>query len=224
LYRLIFLLMAQVLWVAAAQAADFRLLVLDKHFVKWGAPAWGSGAEVTYAFVREEMRFDDAINCKSLVPLKDLRQRSSLASEAFEAAIEAGFRQWSSVVDLEFVESEDPDTADILIGAQGQPRGIAYTNLWHSPEDGKAISPISRASICFNPVQQWQLDPDGDRRTYEVTRVMAHEIGHAIGLNHSGPSGQLMAFRYSEAADGLGAGDVAGAVTLYGAPPRAGTK
>jgi len=214
-------LLAQGLGIAAAEAADFRLLRLDGHFVKWGAASWASGAQVTYAFVRKEMAFADAVNCKVLVPLDALQEKANIPAASFEAAVAAAFRQWSAVVNVSFLRSDEPETAQLLIGAQKRQRGIAYTNLWHGSQEGADISPITRASICLNPDRDWQLESDGDKNTYEVDRVMAHEIGHAIGLNHSGPSGQLMAFRYSETDAGLGAGDVAGALLLYGDPPAA---
>jgi predicted Zn-dependent protease len=46
-----------------------------------------------------------------------------------------------------------------------------------------------------------------------------HEIGHALGLDHPEQRSQLMHFKYDESRTGLQAGDIAGAVKLYGPPP-----
>jgi hypothetical protein len=50
--------------------------------------------------------------------------------------------------------------------------------------------------------------------------VLAHEIGHTIGLDHPGATGALMGYRNQGNIDWLMPGDIAGAVALYG-PPRA---
>ena len=46
--------------------------------------------------------------------------------------------------------------------------------------------------------------------------VLAHEIGHAIGLDHPGATGALMAFSNQGDIDHLMPGDIAGAAALYG--------
>lgn len=54
---------------------------------------------------------------------------------------------------------------------------------------------------------------------YDLRYALAHEIGHTIGLDHPGPSGQLMSFRYEERFHGLQPKDVAGLAALYGHRP-----
>jgi len=59
-----------------------------------------------------------------------------------------------------------------------------------------------------------------DRKSYRLRYVLAHEIGHVLGLDHPSPSGELMSFEYSGRLEGLQPGDIAGIVALYG-PSRA---
>ena len=58
---------------------------------------------------------------------------------------------------------------------------------------------------------------DGDIDVYDMRYTLVHEIGHAIGLDHPGPSGQVMSFRYTENFSGLQPGDFHGVRLLYGA-------
>src|SRR5262249_25456770 len=57
---------------------------------------------------------------------------------------------------------------------------------------------------------------------YDLRCTIAHEIGHAIGLDHPSAAGQLMSYRYDEKHSGLQSGDIKGAMLLYG--PRAATQ
>lgn len=203
-------------------ANDFRLLRLDGHLVKWGDRSWRSGAQVTYSFTRTATYFADATNCRTMVPLDDLLAKSGITDQDFERAIRRAFDRWEDAADLRFDYVEDPDEADILIGAQGRPRDIAYTNVWHGPAAQGEIAAITKAAYCLNPNASWETNFDGDESTYNIERVATHEIGHAVGLDHPGPSGQLMGYRYTETVNGLGLGDVLGATRLYGSP-RGGT-
>jgi len=71
---------------------------------------------------------------------------------------------------------------------------------------------------------RWEPGLDGKVETLSVRQVTTHEIGHTIGLDHPGGSGQLMGYRYSEEVPGLRAGDVEGASKLHGAPGSAGNR
>ena len=200
-------------------AAGYRLLVLDGQPVKWGEARFGKGAVLTYSFVQEPTTFPDAINCKAMVPVTAMLRYSKIDVEKFRADILAAFRNWEQVANLRFTSVDDPSHANILIGAQATPRGIAFTNVWHKRVKGKPLAVITRASFCFNPELRWERSFDGDANTPSLGLVASHEIGHTIGLDHPGRTGQLMGFRYSEDLTGLQPGDVMGVVRLYGVAP-----
>jgi hypothetical protein len=199
---------------AAAEAAAFRLLRIDGVHVKWGRPTPGSGAAVTYGFATAKASFPDAINCRELAPMAALAARP-----AVERAAAAAFAMWSRAADVAFRPAGPGETPDILIGAQARPKGIAFANVWHGAPD-RGVAPLTRATICLNPTLAWTIGdgpvPDG---ALDLSTVLAHEIGHAIGLDHPGAAGALMGYSNQGSMDALMPGDVAGARAIYG-PPR----
>jgi hypothetical protein len=195
---------------------SFRLLKLDGYHVKWGDSALGAGATVSYAFVDSLRHFDGARNCRELVPMDGLAMRHGISQATLQEEAAAAFRVWEEAANITFVPVDDPDRADILIGAQGQPVGRAYANVEYQPGSTDGVRAISQALICLNPDQRWKVGFDGDIQVYDIRYTLVHEIGHAIGLDHPGPSGQLMSFRYSEEYSDLQSGDFRGVQLLYG--------
>lgn len=201
----------------------YRLVVLDGHSVKWGEPVLGAGAIVTYALVETPAGFADARNCRSMVPLAPLLETSHVSPARFSVELAAAFAAWSDAINVTFRPAEVAQSADVLIGAQGEPFGRAFTNVAHaqaSSADGPA--PITRSLICLNPMEHWKIGFDGDLNTYDLRYTLEHEIGHALGLDHPGVAGVLMDFRYHEDVSGPTPGDLAGALVLYG-PRQDGT-
>ncbi len=198
-----------------AEEGGYRLLELDGYKVKWGDRRLGVGASVSYAFATEMLRFDGARNCSELAPVEALLGESlSLETLTREAA--AAFRVWERAAGLSFHEVDDVHDADIVIGAQGQPRGRAFANVSYAQESEEGVRTIDQALVCFNPDHKWKVGFNGDEDIYDIRYTLIHEIGHAIGLDHPGPSGQVMAFRYTEAFDDLQPGDLRGVRLLYG--------
>ena len=77
--------------------------------------------------------------------------------------------------------------------------------------------PLTRATICFNPELSWSTsDGAAAPGSLDLGTVLAHEIGHAIGLDHPGATGALMGYSHQGNIDNLMPGDIAGARALYG--------
>ena len=206
--------------VQVAPAADFRLLELDGTYIKWGAPHFNTGATVSYALLTGDRRDPAAINCKEMTGLDGLLGRAGLDMATFGERLNRALSMWNAAADITFVPAASAATADIVIGAQAVPRGIAYTNIQHGPVPGSRFARLGQATICLNPMVAWRAGGEGDgkTKTYELSRVLAHELGHAVGLDHPGPRGELMAYDYQDNLDALTEGDIAGIVTLYGVP------
>ncbi|TDY01758.1 matrixin family metalloprotease [Thiohalophilus thiocyanatoxydans] len=200
---------------AHASEGGYRLLELDGYKVKWGDRRLGVGASISYAFAAKTLQFDEARNCRDLAPIEALFG-DELSSETLARETAAAFQVWERAAGLSFHEVDDARDADIILGAQGQPRGRAYANVSYAPDPAEGVRAIEQALVCLNPDHEWKIGFNGDKDVYDIRYTLIHEIGHAIGLDHPGPSGQVMAFRYTEAFDDLQPGDLRGVQLLYG--------
>lgn len=232
----------------AAQAgrAAYKLLKLDRQFVKWGVSQLGTPAVITYAYADGPITDETARNCKSMDRLDAVALHSRLSVSDITVAAEAAFRLWEKAGGVVFEKADAVNSADIVIGAQIVPRGYAYTNVHKATDVPRTVSrennserglgsddpevalptrerpaqvaSISRSAICLNPERTWKLGQDGNLKVYDLVFTFAHEIGHAIGLDHPGRKEEVMYFKYSENFEGLQAGDISGIVKLYGPP------
>jgi Matrixin len=200
----------------ADDSASFKALRLEGNGVRWQSAAKGQQRILSYAIAALDVEFAGARNCGKMTKLDGLLSASRIAPETVRAEIAAAFAMWEAVANIGFREAEDPASADILIGAQLEPEGWAFANVFYDTLSSDPVKPISRALICLNPEKRWKVGFDGDLRTYDVRYTIAHEIGHTIGLDHPSGGGQIMGYRYEETFRQLQRGDVAGAVLLYG--------
>lgn len=213
-------------WQAPARAAEhtasgFRLLVIDGFAMKWGDPRLGTGASVTFGFATEPRHFDDALNCGDLAPLGQIAAAWGNDPAVLEQAVSRVFDLWGAAAPVTFRPAAAGEEPDILIGVQSTPRRVAFANVWFDRSravDG--VAPLTRAAICFNPTLDWHLDADApvapDGRSFDFGTVLAHEIGHTLGLDHPGASGALMGYSDQGNIDWLMPGDVSGIRLLYG--------
>jgi hypothetical protein len=214
-------LLVGVWWPGVAGAGDaYRLLRLDGGFLKWGAPALGTGATISYAVAVAGHDDAGARNCRKLAPLAPMLAAAKVPMSAFVRELEAALAMWEAAADLRFVPAKTLAKADILIGAQGVPRGRAFANVEFDDDRNFETHRLRQSLVCLNPASPWKVGFGGNAGAYDLRYVLAHEIGHAIGLDHPGAErGQLMSFRYDEDRRELSPGDIAGVQRLYGPRP-----
>jgi hypothetical protein len=182
-------------------------------------PADGSPRIITYRLVAETLHFPNARNCRGLAPLDGLATASGVSMAVLKQEAKAALDMWEAAANIVFNEAPTGVSADILIGAQTEPDGWAFADVFYEAAAPEAIKPISQALVCLNPGKRWKVGFDGDLKTYDLRYTLAHEIGHAIGLDHPSGGSQIMHFRYEERFRALQPGDINGAVALYGAVP-----
>jgi hypothetical protein len=199
----------------AADAESYKILKLDGNNVRW-QPVAGKAPIISYAIATQPMDFPGARNCQKVTAPGELLASSALTIATFRDEVAAAFAMWQSVADIHFREVDSPTDADIVLGAQVEPTGHAFADVFYDAASRERLKPISKSLVCLNPSKAWKIGFNGDLRTYDIRYTIAHEIGHAIGLDHPNGAGQIMGYRYEERFRQLQPGDVAGAVALYG--------
>ena len=185
---------------------------------KWGPAAFGTGATVTYSFM------PTGTSCAVEFAGCTITSFAGFMPVGFAAAVTSAFAAWSAVADISFVLVADDGAAfdaattsgDIRIGGHtfGGPGGTLAHGFF-PPVNGATAA----GDIHFDIADLWKIGFGGPG--FDIFQVMAHEIGHAIGLSHTGVAGSLMNPFYTEAFSGPQADDIAGAVFIYGAPRAA---
>lgn len=201
---------------AAETKPGYVLLNLEGTVSRWPETSPEKSVLITYGLAEHAQEFLDARNCRALQPISAALKRSEIGEGTFRSELRKAFELWERITNVRFVPATDAADANIIIGAQIKPTGYAFTDVALTPPNEMTPRRIRRALICLNPARRWKVGFDGNMRIYDLRYTLAHEIGHAIGLDHAGQKGQLMDFRYSETIRAPQAGDVAGAVALYG--------
>src|SRR5262249_16868424 len=167
--------------------------------------------------VRDDVESAGARNCRKMISLDPLIAASDLPPGMVHQEIAAAFRMWETAANISFRAAPEGERANILIGAQAEPQRWAFADVFYDAASPERVRPISQSLICLNPAKRWKIGFDGDLKVYDLRYTLAHEIGHAIGLDHPTGGSQIMGYRYEERFRSLQAGDTQGAILLYGA-------
>ena len=137
---------------------------------------------------------------------------STIASQ-YRTVIERAFAAWAAVANITFVEQADSASSDIRIGnyaidgvaTAGGSSILAETFYWGSG------AKLQTAEVVFD------VDAYSGTKLFSIAE---HEIGHALGLDHSTLQSAVMyAYLNSQNQAGvLTSDDIGGIQTLYGAP------
>jgi hypothetical protein len=182
---------------------------------KWGNPAMGTGATVTWSLM------PTGTSCAAEFAGCTITALSGFMPGGFLAQIQAAFAAWAAVADITFNMVTDDGTpfngtctvgcGDIRIGGHFfDGAGGTLAHGYYPPVNGNTAA----GDIHFDTGDTWKIGFGG--AGFDIFQVAAHEIGHALGLDHTGVAASLMNPFYTEAFSGPQADDIAGARFIYG--------
>lgn len=179
---------------------------------KWGSSLLGTvGGKVTWSFA-------------TVSYAGGYQYDAQISDAAYQADIRRAFDTWEKVAGIDFVESVDSSSVGIRLGfdaidgaskvvGEARYQGVSDSNfIASSPRYS-----ITKAEIRFDTAENWSTGTSTPVNRVNFYSVALHEIGHAIGLDHSD---DLMTVMYpmNQNQQALGTGDIQGITTIYGGP------
>lgn len=181
---------------------------------------WTYSDRITYSFAPDGTDVGGHPNV-----LNQAMAARGLTTAQWKTAIRDAAALWESVADVNLVEvadsgapfgtpgnqQDDPRFGDIrFFGTSWSPGTLGVSNLPPPFNGGTAAG-----DIILNTDQAWAIG-----QTYDVETVAIHEIGHALGLDHSAYSDAVMYAYYNGTKQFPTADDVGGIRSIYGARPQ----
>jgi hypothetical protein len=181
-------------------------LSITKQFVTLG-PKWGDsqvvgskGAIVSYSFATEnfteQFGFFD-----SFIP-----------EGPFQREITTSFSAWENVADIRFELVSDSSNVDIRFGwrdIDGNSGVLGETTI---PSSG----PLDGVVVALDVNEDWFLSVVAAANQIDFSSTVTHEIGHAIGIDHSEVEQALMNASYSSTIFNIQRDDIDAAIAVYG--------
>ncbi len=136
-----------------------------------------------------------------------------ITEKIFQDEITKSFAAWEDVADIRFRLSPDSEGVDIRLGwadIDGSGVILGETTV---PSSG----PLDSVIVALDVNENWFLSGDAPPNQIDFSSTVTHELGHAIGIAHSGSEQALMNAQYSTTIFDIQQDDIDAAVSIYGA-------
>lgn len=147
-----------------------------------------------------------------------------IVEAVFQELVRDAFQAWENIANIDFVEVADGASSEIRLGwdsidgsngTVGEASYSGITDSFYNPRDPRYS--ITEAEIRFDLAETWSTSQSSaDPNNVSFYAVALHEIGHALGLDHTDNVDTIMYPSITDLID-LAPGDIAGAQAIYGA-------
>lgn len=172
---------ASVVGLSTAVAAHVRLITSSGYELRWGQPA-------SISIVVNRTGSDDVVDGSHNVALRNAIRAWNEAPGSAARLVEntnpaqRARTDWPSD-DLHLVWFDETGSSGYFPSGTGI---VAITPVWFT-----ASGVISDADVLFNG-RDFSFTTDGAQGAFDVQDVATHELGHLLGLDHSGWAGATM--------------------------------
>lgn len=179
---------------------------------KWGSSLLGTvGGKVTWSFAVANYA-------------GGYQYDAQISHADYQADIRRAFDAWEKVAGIDFVETADSSSVGIRLGwdaidgaskvvGEARYQGVSDSNF----NAGAPRYSITKAEIRFDTAETWSTGTATPFNSVSFFSVALHEIGHAIGLDHSTDLSTIM-YPMNQNQQVLGSGDIQGITAIYGGP------
>jgi hypothetical protein len=137
---------------------------------------------------------------------------SFITDVEFQKEINEALASWENVADIRFSQVPDSASVDIRFGwrdIDGKGGILGQTTV---PSTGR----LEKTIIALDTDEDWFLSGNAPVGKIDFSSTTIHEIGHAIGIDHSESTLSLMNATYSNTIFNLQEDDINAATSIYG--------
>ena len=181
--------------------------VIEKKMFKLGEGKWGSSQQLGTAGGIVEFSIATANFSNSFTQFDFFINENIFIEEITEA-----FAVWERVADIRFTQVSDRHDVDIRLGwleLDGEGGVLGETTI-------PASGPLQTVTVALDFGEDWFTGGDAPANRIDFSYVAAHEIGHALGIDHSEELNSLMSPFYSTGITELQSDDMNAIRSIYG--------
>jgi len=137
---------------------------------------------------------------------------SFITDVSFQKEIVEALSVWEDEADIRFFEVSDSSHVDIRFGWANIDGSRSILGETTFPSTG----PLNQVIVAFDRDEDWFVGGDAPVNLIDFSSTAIHEIGHAIGIDHSETNQSIMRASYSREIFDLQRDDINAVTDIYG--------